>query len=89
MWQEMAKFQGFTDKETFTQIPDLFFRHLLVEIDDADELKVTLYALWRIQRMEGNVRFLRKEDFAECVADPAACWKKLYSAAACYRRRPE
>jgi DNA replication protein len=76
MWQEMAKFQGFTDKETFTQIPDSFFRQLLNEIVDADELKVTLYAIWRIEHMEGRVRFLRAEDFAECVADPAAALEK-------------
>ena len=66
----MAKFQGFTDKESFTQIPDSFFRHLLAEIDDTDELKVTLYAIWRIENMEGRVRFLRADDFAECVPDP-------------------
>ena len=40
--------------ETFTPVPDSFFRHLLSEIEDADELKVTLYALWRIEHMEGR-----------------------------------
>ena len=48
----MSKFQGFTDSETFAQIPDSFFHHLLTEIDDQDELKVTLFALWRIGSME-------------------------------------
>jgi DnaD/phage-associated family protein len=72
----MKKFTGFTDKETFTQIPDAFFRHLLVEIDDADELKVTLYALWRIEHMEERVRYLRAGDFTACVPDPAPALEK-------------
>ena len=43
----MSNFNGFTSSETFSQIPDSFF-HLLNEIDDIAELKVTLYAIWRI-----------------------------------------
>jgi DnaD/phage-associated family protein len=61
----MKKFPGFTDSETFAKIPDSFFRHLLTEIDDADELKITLYALWRMGQMEGRVHFLREQDFIE------------------------
>jgi DnaD/phage-associated family protein len=72
----MKKFTGFSDKETFTPIPDSFFRQLLAEINDADELKVTLYAIWRIEHMEGRVRFLRKEDFATFVPDPNAALEK-------------
>ena len=59
----MSKFKGFTDSETFTQLPDSFFQHLLKEIKDADELKVTLYFLWRVQHMEGPFRALSKMDF--------------------------
>ena len=58
----MSTFTGFTSSETFTQIPDSFI-HLLKEIDDAAELKVTLYALWRIEHMEGSFRALREADF--------------------------
>jgi DNA replication protein len=72
----MTEFQGFTDSETFTQIPDSFFHHLLTEIDDQDELKVTLYALWRIGNMEGSGHFLRKQDFSTCVPDPKAALDK-------------
>jgi DNA replication protein len=72
----MTKFQGFTDSETFTQIPDSFFRHLLSEIEDQDELKVTLYALWRIGNMEGRVHFLREQDFSACVPDPRPALEK-------------
>lgn len=75
----MKIFTGFSDKETFTQIPDSFFRHLLNEIVDADELKVTLYAIWRIEHMEGRVRFLRKEDFVALVPDPDPVLEKATS----------
>jgi len=72
----MNKFTGFTDSEPFTQIPDSFFRHLLNEIAEVDELKVTLYALWRFEHMESPVRFLREQDFAGIVPDPALALEK-------------
>jgi DNA replication protein len=72
----MSKFQGFTDSETFTQVPDSFFHHLLAGMDDRDELKVTLYALWRIGSMEGGVHFLREQDFVPCVPDPVPALEK-------------
>ena len=37
-----------------------------------DELKVTLYGLWRIGGMEGRVHYLREQDFAICLTDPSA-----------------
>lgn len=55
-------FNGFTSKETFTQIPDSLF-HLFNEIDDVAELKVTLYAIWRIEHIEGHFRALCQTDF--------------------------
>ncbi|MGD0877701.1 MAG: DnaD domain protein [Anaerolineales bacterium] len=67
---------GFSDSETFAQIPDSFFRHLLSEVDDLDELKVTLYALWRIGNMEGRVHFLRGQDFVACIPDPGPALEK-------------
>jgi DNA replication protein len=69
-------FKGFSDSETFTPLPDSFFRQLLGEIDEADELKVTLYALWRIGNMEGHLHVLRAEDFAEIVPTPAPALEK-------------
>ena len=60
----MAKFKGFTDSETFTQVPNGFFRQLLKQIDDATELKVTLYFLWRIEHMDGPFRALSASDFS-------------------------
>ena len=59
----MGNFKGFTDSETFTQFPDSFFHHLLNEIKDADELKVTLYAIWRIAHLDGPFRALCGTDF--------------------------
>jgi DNA replication protein len=61
--KNMGKFKGFTDSETFTQLPDSFFRQLLNEITDADELKVTLYAIWRIAHMDSRFRSMRQTDF--------------------------
>jgi DnaD/phage-associated family protein len=59
----MAKFKGFTDSETFTQLPDGFFRQLLKDIKDVDELKVTAYFLWRVEHMDNPFRTLSKMDF--------------------------
>ena len=58
----MNKFPGFTSSETFTQIPDSFI-HLLKELDNAAELKVTLYAIWRIEHIEGHFRAMCETDF--------------------------
>ena len=69
-------FSGFSDSETFTKIPDAFFHHLLTQIEDVDELKVTLYALWRIGSLEGRLHFLRVQDFAACLPDPAPALEK-------------
>ena len=59
----MKTFKGFTETETFTQLPDTFFHQLLSQIDDAAELKVTLSILWRVQHMDGSFRALRESDF--------------------------
>ncbi len=56
-------FTGFTESESFSQIPDSFFHQLLNEITSADELKITLFALWRIDHMEGPFHALRESDF--------------------------
>lgn len=58
----MNSFPGFTSSETFTQVPDSFIR-LMNEIDDLAELKVTLYAIWRIEHIEGHFRALCETDF--------------------------
>jgi len=59
----MNKFNGFTESETFSAIPDVIFHRLLKQIEDVAELKVTLYLIWRIEHMQGPFRALSKMDF--------------------------
>lgn len=59
----MKTFKGFTDSESFTPLPDTFFHQLLNQIDNAEELKVTLYFLWRLEHMDTPFRALRDADF--------------------------
>jgi DNA replication protein len=59
----MKTFKGFSDSETFIQFPDTFFHQLLKQIEDAAELKVTLYLLWRVQHMDGAFHALTEPDF--------------------------
>jgi DnaD/phage-associated family protein len=63
--EKKSPFKGFTDAETFTQVPESFFRRLLPEIESLDELKVTLYLLWRIYHMESSFRCLSRVDIGE------------------------
>jgi len=56
-------FQGLSTPIQFDRLPTPFFTELLPQIDHLGELKVTIYALWRLDRMEGEYRFLRKADF--------------------------
>ncbi|MCB0118955.1 MAG: DnaD domain protein [Anaerolineales bacterium] len=58
----MTQFPGFTSSETFTQVPDSLLR-LMNDIDDIAELKVTLFAIQRIEHLEGNFRALCETDF--------------------------
>lgn len=42
------QFNGFNEnKERFTGIPEEFFRELLPELDDLNEIKICLYVLWK------------------------------------------
>jgi DnaD/phage-associated family protein len=62
----MPPFRGFSEgKVRLTPIPGPFFSELLPEIDHLGELKLTLYAFWRLDRMEGIFRYLRRNDFTE------------------------
>lgn len=56
-------FKGFSESETFSRLPDGFFHDLLREIGDVEELKVTLYALWRLEHIVGPFRALCETDF--------------------------
>jgi len=61
----MASFSGFPEgKVGLTRIPNPFFTDLLPDIDHLAELKVTLYAFWFVEHLEGPIRYLSYEDFA-------------------------
>lgn len=59
-----SPFTGFSAKSRMARIPAAFFSELLPQIDHLGELKVTLYALWYLDKMEGSVRYLRYSDFS-------------------------
>ncbi|MGD8457100.1 MAG: DnaD domain protein [Anaerolineales bacterium] len=60
----MTSFTGFPPgKQRFTRLPGVFFTDLLPHIDHLGELKITLYLLWRLERMEGTFRCLRIKHF--------------------------
>jgi DNA replication protein len=62
----MATFQGYPAGEAYlTPVPGLFFRELLPQIDDLNELKVTVYAFWRMTHKEGHFRYLQLDDFLD------------------------
>lgn len=62
----MARFAGFpAGKSQLTRLPSAFFSDLLPEIDHLGELKVTLYAFWYMEHLEGDLRFLSYQDFAD------------------------
>ena len=84
----MKKFSGFTSDETFTKIPDAFFRDILPNITYADELKVTLHALWWVANMEGRVHVLRTEDFTSIVSEPGPALKKAVARGTMIRALP-
>jgi len=63
----MKAFAGFpSGKVRMTPVPSTFFTELLPTIDDLGELKVTLYALWFLDRQEGNIRYI---SFRDCLED--------------------
>jgi DNA replication protein len=61
---QVDPFKGFPARVRFTRIPAPFFSELMPQIDHLGELKITLYALWFLDKLEGNVRYLRQSDFS-------------------------
>ena len=52
------RFAGFTAGARATAIPSAFFTELLPLIEDADELRVTLYVIYALGRRKGYPRFV-------------------------------
>lgn len=60
----MQGFAGFPEGSLRqVPLPEPFFSDLLPLIDHLGELKVTLYALWRLSQGSGRYRFLTRDDF--------------------------
>lgn len=59
----MARFDGYkAGKQRIVPVPAQFFSELLARIDSLSELRLCLYFFWRLDRMEGEFRFLRAAD---------------------------
>jgi DNA replication protein len=68
----MRKFKGFPPGKTrIIGLPSEFFSDLLPLIDDADELRLTLFALWAFQQKDRDeYRYLRRDDFIHPAVQP-------------------
>jgi DNA replication protein len=61
-------FPGFPEGITNQiHIPEQFFSHVLLKIDNLDELKLTMYIFWRLERMEGSFHYIRFTDLMKDV----------------------
>lgn len=60
----MRQFNGFPAKTLFTPIPNLFFSHLLPQINDLAELKTTLHLFWSLYYKRGYPRFITYRELA-------------------------
>jgi DnaD/phage-associated family protein len=53
-------FSGFPEEITTpVRIPEQFFSHVLLDIDNLDELKLTMYIFWRLEHIEGLFHYIR------------------------------
>lgn len=56
-------FIGFSDSQAKpAKFPEQFFTDLLPQIDDLAELKLTLHAIWLLNRQESEMRYIRGDD---------------------------
>jgi DNA replication protein len=58
----MRVFSGFPAGMRAVRLPEPLFTVLLPDMDDLDELKVTLHVLYRLGEQEGAVRYVRHRD---------------------------
>ena len=56
-------FKGFPAQSRLVRIPEVFFQQVLPEIEDIDELRVTLYTLWYLERLDQPLKFLSINDY--------------------------
>ncbi len=60
----MQTFGGFPIKSRMVKIPAPFFTDLLPQIDDLNELRVTLYCFWRLQNKGDQTPYLWQDEIA-------------------------
>jgi len=61
-------FPGFPEEiTTKIRIPEQFFSHVLLNIDNLDELKLTMYIFWRLERMEGHFHYVHFTDLMKDI----------------------
>lgn len=58
----MERFKGFPAKTRFIPVPNAFFSSLLPQIDDIDELRITLHLFWAVNQKKGYPRFITLEE---------------------------
>src|SRR5215207_7813440 len=63
-----AKFKGFPSSARETSVPNALFTELLPLIEDVDELRVTLYAVYALGRHKGYPRFVTELELAADAA---------------------
>ncbi len=63
----MKIFSGFSQRagSRMTSVPTEFFSDLLPLIDNLNELKVILFAIWFLEQQEGSIKFLRYHNFTD------------------------
>jgi DnaD/phage-associated family protein len=62
----MKTFSGFpSGKVRAITLPESVFTQLVPLIDDVDELKITLYVLYRLSEQRGRVRYLRRRELEQ------------------------
>jgi DNA replication protein len=57
-----GSFPGFAAGARATAVPSAFFSELLPQIEDADELRVTLYVIYALGRRKGYPRFVTEAE---------------------------
>ncbi len=62
-------FPGFHEEITNqVRIPEQFFHLILPKIDNLNELKLTMYVLWRLDRMDGPFHYLHLSELSHDTA---------------------
>ena len=58
-----SAFKGFPAQSRLVRIPEIFFQEILPKIEDINELRVTLYTLWYLEKLDQPVKFLSINDY--------------------------